>query len=510
MRNDRRRLALVSLLTVFGMLLGQFAAAQDATPVASPVTAENSAPVLLFTSDGMRPDFIERYSAAGVTPTFAEMIEGAVMGENGLLQAFPPNTGTGWATLSTGTWPGEHGSVNNTFYRTGDSDFNNRTSAFDPGVLQAQTIAQAAEQYGKSVVAIHWTGTGGLVPALNGPAIDYWSSYSFSTVLANFELDAASAYQNVTLSEASGWSNAPESFSPPMEQQLVIGTNDEAVNPERAYDLYIYDSSDDDTVNYDRLMVVPAAAPAAVSTTASPAASTVSTPEATPSIDEGAGKDGSAAVADLAVGDWQDVKVMLTGEMDGLTAGFHLKLIDLSPDASSFRIYSTAIARANASYNGCNYADGCAEPDGFAERIASGFPSATGSDYFPLQNGLIDEGTYVEQGLMAIEATDAYLDFIISDLGVDPDLLMVGAPVTDEFSHQFLALVTENGPGGIVNPRYDDANNDGQPDGLVETREAHIQAAYAETDSLLAHSMALLGEDANVMVSSDHGFAPQW
>ena len=78
MRNDRRRLALVSLLTVFGMLLGQFAAAQDATPVASPVTAENSAPVLLFTSDGMRPDFIERYSAAGVTPTFAEMIEGAV------------------------------------------------------------------------------------------------------------------------------------------------------------------------------------------------------------------------------------------------------------------------------------------------------------------------------------------------------------------------------------------------------------------------------------------------
>ncbi|MDQ3540422.1 MAG: alkaline phosphatase family protein, partial [Chloroflexota bacterium] len=217
--NRHRRLVFVTFLTVFGMLLGQFAAAQDATPdtspVASPASAEDAAPVLLFASDGMRPDLVERYSADGVTPTFAGMIEGGVTGENGLLQSFPPNTGTGWATLSTGTWPGEHGSINNTFYRTGDADFNNRTSAYEPGVLQAQTIAQSAEQYGKSVVAVHWTGTSGL-----GPAIDYWSSYSFSTVLANYELNAASPYQNVTLSEATGWSNAPESFSPALEQQL--------------------------------------------------------------------------------------------------------------------------------------------------------------------------------------------------------------------------------------------------------------------------------------------------
>jgi len=511
MMNDRSRLALVSLLTLFGMLLGQFAVAQeatpDATPIASPVTAEKAAPVLLFASDGMRPDFVDRYSADGVTPTMAGMIEGAVQGENGLLQAFPPNTGSGWATLSTGTWPGEHGSINNTFYRTGDADFNNRTSAFDPGVLQAQTIAQATEQYGKSVVAVHWTGTGGVMPALNGPAIDYWTSYSFSTVLANYELDAATGYQNVTLAEASGWSNAPESFSPAMEQQLVIGTNDDSVNPERAYDLYIYDSSDDSTVNYDRLLVVPAAAPAS---DASPVATPLATPDASPASAVTGSKDGTAAVADLAVGDWQDVKVSLTGEMHGLTAGFHLKLIDLSPDASSFRVYATAMARANATYNGCDYADGCAEPGGFPEAIAADFPSATGSDYFPLQNGLIDEQTYVEQGLMAIATTDAYLEYIISDLGLDPDLLMVGAPVTDEFSHQFLALVTENGPGGIANPRYDDANNDGQADGLVDVREGYIQSSYAETDSLLARSMELIGEDANVMVSSDHGFAPQW
>ena len=45
---------------------------------------------------------------------------------------------------------------------------------------------------------------------------------------------------------------------------------------------------------------------------------------------------------------------------------------------------------------------------------------------------------------------------------------MLGAPVTDEFSHQFLGLITESGPNGTTNPRYDDVNNDGQPDGRVE------------------------------------------
>ena len=102
-------------------------------------------------------------------------------------------------------------------------------------------------------------------------------------------------------------------------------------------------------------------------------------------------KDGSDPVADLAVGDWQDVKVTLSGDMDGLTAGFHLKLIDLSADASSFRIYATAIARHNATWNGCDYAPGCAEPSGFAEDINAMFPSATGSDYYPLEDWLIDE-----------------------------------------------------------------------------------------------------------------------
>jgi predicted AlkP superfamily phosphohydrolase/phosphomutase len=80
-----------------------------------------------------------------------------ITGKNGMVQAFPPNTGVGWYTMATGTYPSEHGSTNNTFFRGGDA-FANRTSFSGAGVLQADTIANAAERAGKKVAQIDWVG----------------------------------------------------------------------------------------------------------------------------------------------------------------------------------------------------------------------------------------------------------------------------------------------------------------------------------------------------------------
>ena len=38
-----------------------------------------------------------------------------------MLTQAPPNTGAGWYTLATGAWPGVHGSTNNTFHKNGDA-----------------------------------------------------------------------------------------------------------------------------------------------------------------------------------------------------------------------------------------------------------------------------------------------------------------------------------------------------------------------------------------------------
>ncbi len=503
---------LVGLIVVVSMLLGPAASGAwlQATPEASPVAGGADVPVVLFASDGMRPDLVTQYAGEGATPTFADLLATGVQGDNGLLQAFPPNTGTGWHTLATGTWPSEHGSTNNTFHRTGSADFAGTTaSAYAPGILQADTIGQAAERAGKTVVAVEWVGARGYDPGLQGPVIDFREFLSDRGVLANYDVPGQPAgadtfgvtYQRVDLAPADGWTNVPESFSPAMEQRLTVANDafEEGVNVDRFFDLYIYDSTDDGTTNYDRTMVV--AAPVE--------GGAAGTPEAGATPVAGA-KDGSTAVAGLEAGDWADIKVQLLGSRAGQTAGFHLKAIEIAPDLSQFRVYYTSIARANASYTGCTYAPDCAGPTGFAETLAQDFPSPTAADFAPLEARLIDEATYSEQGLLWGETHQAYLTYIIEELGVEPDLLLLGAPTTDEFSHQFLGLTTETEPDGTPNPFYDDLEGDGTPDGLLEQREGYIRSAYEQSDATLANALDLIEGDENVVVTSDHGFAPAY
>ena len=103
------------------------------------------------------------------------------------MQAFPPNTGVGWYTLATGTYPGEHGSTNNTFFRAGDA-FTNRTAAFSGGVLQADTIAESAERAGKKVVSLEWSGGSRTMTAVKGPVVDYRNFYSNRGLWTNWDV----------------------------------------------------------------------------------------------------------------------------------------------------------------------------------------------------------------------------------------------------------------------------------------------------------------------------------
>ena len=478
--------AVAALTAVLLVSIGQSTAARTST-TGPQVSSASSAKAILFSSDGMRPDLVDKYVAEGRMPTYENLLATGVKGQNGLLQAFPPNTGVGWHTLATGTWPAEHGSMNNTYFRVGEGNFNNRTSFATDAVLQADHIGQAAERAGKKVVSVEWVASRNLSPQLQGPVVDFRTFFSNRGILLNYDLAGQPAganafgvsYQRVDLDPAVGWTNAPASHSPALQEQLkVTNTAFPATdNVDRFYDLYIYDSSNDGTANHNRVLVVPSTA----------------------------GKDGNAGVADLAAGDWQDVKVTLTGARAGQTAGFYLKAIEIS--SSQFRIYFTSIARVNATYN----ALGAAGSAAFAEKLARDFPTSTAADFAPLEAGIVDEDTYVEQGLKWKDAHFAYLHHIFDTLGVEPDLLLLGSPVTDEFSHQFMGLYTPTDMDGDPNPYFDDVTNDNVPDNRTTIREGYVRAAYSEADETLALGRELMGEDdTNVFASSDHGFAPQW
>ncbi len=477
---SRRRGVLLALAVALAAVVASVAA-----PGASGQAAAAAPRVIFFSSDGMRPDLMWKYAHAGLLPTYRELIDRGVVGDNGLRQAFPPNTGVGWYTLATGAYPAQTGSTNNTFYDT-TTPFTSSTSAFQPGVLEADPLQQDAERNGKTVVCFEWTTCGAIRPQIQGPAVDGENFFSKSAALVNFDLAGQPAkvapfsfavnYQHVSLQPASGWTSVPTSYSPPMQQTLVLPSTSTA-NVDRSYDLYIYDSTNDGATGYDHVLVDPASA----------------------------SKDGSAEVADLSQGQWADVKLTLTGSRAGQIAGFWLKAIQIAPDLSRFWVYATQISRVAASYVGC----ACALS--FEETLASQFPTATAADFAPLEGGVIDEDTYVQQGLdLYRQGHVPMLRYILGTLGVKPDLLMLGWPVTDEFSHQFLGLVTPESPQGGPNPYFDDVNGTGAKDHRIQIREGYIQSAYTGADQTLALTRSLVGGDPTVIASSDHGFAPQW
>lgn len=474
------------------LLAFMFGAVGPVTAEASLFSKQAANKTIFFVSDGMRQDLAETYANQNLMPNYKELFKhGAKAGDNGLLTQAPPNTGAGWYSLSTGAWAGVHGSTNNTFAING-APFANRTSSFDAGVLQAETLAQAAERGGRKVAQIEWAG--GRNGTINGPTVDFQTFFSGRGVATNYISptdDAAfvasfglqfdhpagfagqSAFAGATPVDASGWTNVPQSRSPAKEMRLRVldfGVDKYGLNA------YIYDTTNDNKVNYNRVLF---------SFT----------------------KDGANPAADLKRGQWGDVKVKIAGgALDGKTAGMLVKVEQLAGDLSTVRLFHTSVSRANASWPTWPGEPGFTGD--FAEFIAQKFPSAMAADFAVLESGIVSEETYVEQGLYWETGHHPLIKYIIKKY--KPDLVMVGYPTTDEFQHQFLGLISPSLPNGDPNPAYDDVQVNGTPDGRIAQRTAFVQRAYKGADATLGLVQSLMDKKANTFVASDHGFAPQF
>ncbi len=504
------RFRFVALLSAIAVLLvlaapaaGTLTAAASNSAAAKEKAPEDTA--VFFAADGMRQDIVAKYAAKGLLPTMSSFLKkGTSASGNGLLTQAPPNTGAGWYSLATGAWPGVHGSTNNTFHINGQPavgttpGFAVRTAAFDPNVLQAESIAQSAERGGLKVAQVEWAG--GRNATIQGPTIDFQSFFSGRGVATNFigkagdvlfddapfiaafglQFDHPSGYAGqpafpaAAPTPATGWTGTlPATFSPAMEMRLRVidfGTDKYGLNA------WIFDSTNDSTTNYDKVLF---------SRT----------------------KSAADSVGILRKGEWADVKVKIVGGASaGLTAGMLVKVEELTGDLSRVRLFHTSVSRAIASWPTWPGEPGFTGD--FAEYLAQTFPTSTAADFAILEAGVTSEETYVQQGLYWKTGHEPMLEYVVEKY--DPDLLLAGMPTTDEFQHQFLGLVSTKLPNGAANPAYDDVDLNGVPDGRVAAREAFIRTAYEEADEVLTRARELMGKDPATFVSSDHGFAPQF
>jgi 2',3'-cyclic-nucleotide 2'-phosphodiesterase (5'-nucleotidase family) len=508
----RRPALLLALITM--TLAGIAVASSAGTAVGgTPADHHKTEPLIdkavFFASDGLRQDIVEQNAKKWKLKEFEHFLKDGVRGADyGLQTQAPPNTGAGWYSLATGAWPGVHGSTNNTFHINGAvgaagqaNNFTSRTAAFDANVLKAESIAQAAERGGLKVAQIEWAG--GRNASINGPTIDFQAFFSGRGVATNFigtandplfdnaaniaafgvQFDHPAGYAGqpafpgAAPKPATGWTNVPASALPPMEMRLRVldfGIDKYGLNA------YIYASGthwkNSRSTGYDRVLF---------SRT----------------------KDGADKVADLAEGELADVKVKIAdGPSAGLTAGMLVKVEVLSKDLSKVRLFHTSVSRALATWPGWS------EPGftgDFAEYLAQKFPTSTAADFAVLEAGIVSEDTYVEQGLYWGVGHEPMLEYVMKKY--KPDFALVGVPTTDEFSHQFMGLISPKLPNGQANPAYDDVNLDGHKDGRVDERTDYLKSAYQEADHVLDMSRHLIdGGDVTTFVASDHGFAPQF
>jgi 2',3'-cyclic-nucleotide 2'-phosphodiesterase (5'-nucleotidase family) len=481
---------------------------------------------VFFASDGMRQDLIGKY--LDKKSTLATFLKKGVRAEgNGLLTQAPPNTGAGWYSLATGAWPGVHGSTNNTFHINSRA-FDTSTSFATPGILKAETIAQAAERAGKKVAQMEWVG--GRNGVIQGPTIDFQAFFSGRGVSTNFTghpgeaiFDDPAFIQSFGLQfdhpagfagqapfagaapvDATGWSGPlPATFSPAKEMRLRVldfGVDKYGLNA------WIFDSTNDHRTNYDMVLFSPT-------------------------------KSAADKVAILSKGEFADVKVKIIGGTSaGLTAGMLVKVEELTSNLSRVRLFHTSVARALATWPTWPGEPGFTGD--FAEFLAQKFPSSQAADFAVLEAGVVSEETYVQQGLYWKTGHLPMLDYIVETY--KPDFLMAGVPTTDEFSHQFLGLVTPKLPNGAPNPAFDDVDLDGVKDHRVAQRDAFIAAAYNEANDVLTRARELMSgrehehghgqgddnrgrghggddddgnahaDDVDTFVSSDHGFGAQF
>ncbi len=404
---------------------------------------------LLIGLDAVVPGRWRRFAAAGVLPVGQSLLADGCFTR--ALPAMPTLTTTNWATIASGAWPSTHGVSDFNPQRPGELP-GESSQGFDARAVSAELVWEAAVRAGRHAVVVNWPGawpprvasTPGRLVVVGGAGIE----------LDEWRIDQPGRDRLVALAAEQCFSTEgdPEAArvtlppdGAPFELPFTYGAAFDPVAPGLALTCRITVRSGRPVARF--------------------------------------GLPGSGeALAELAPGEWSErlVHPFMAGghTVPGL---FMLKLLDLDPAAGRFRLYVSDVCRATWLEQPAGVLD---DWSGFG-----GLPTP-GVGWEAFSAGRIELDTLVE---LTELSTRWLADACSHLLEHEPcDLLCAHFHAVDTFYHLCLEAVSHRRTSGVAERRFEEA----------ELR------VYRQVDAALGRLLGAAGDDALVVLVSDHGVMP--
>jgi predicted AlkP superfamily phosphohydrolase/phosphomutase len=405
--------------------------------------------VLLIGLDAAVPGRWRRFAGAGVLPVGRRLLADGCFTR--ALPAMPTLTTTNWATIATGAWPSTHGVTDFNPHRPGDLP-DQGPQGFDARAVGAETVWEAAARGGRQAVVVNWPGSWPPRPATPRGRLVVVGGAGLE--LDEWRIDLPGRERLVALAAEQSFSTEGEpgttrvalpADGAPFELPFTFAAAFDPLVPGFALTCRIVERSGRSVARFGL-----------------------------PGTDE--------ALAELAPGESSE-RLACTFVADGRAATglFMLKLLDLDPSAGRLRLFVTDICRPAWLEQPAGVLDGWA---GFG-----GLPTP-GVGWESFAAGRIDLDTLVE----LIDLSTRWLaDACAFLLEREPcDLLCTHFHAVDTFYHLCLDAVSRRATCGVGERHFEEA----------ELR------VYGVVDAAIGRLVEAAGDDALVVLVSDHGVIP--
>ncbi len=420
--------------------------------------------------DGVIPGWIERFIKEGRAPHTEELIKRGVSAE--AIPCIPAATATNWTTIATGAWPGTHGIAGGNVTHLPGEPLDRTHTGFreyeDAVPSEAEYLWDAVERAGKKCIIIKYPV--GWPPTIRNGIVVHGRGggpgRGFFEVLPNtcFSTIAYRGAIKVELSQASGWSNLPQSHSKPLETEISLTPTRHGGGQGTRYRILIIDSRGK---GYDRVLICRS-------------------------------KDAGEAVTELSVGEWSrwiydgnfKVNRFYTGaypteEGKQLTVTYRFKLIELSPDGRRFTLYCSEVEPT----------EGFTYPPSIAKEIIKNVgPIIERQGYDAYRMRWIDDETFMDLQKYEAEWMANAATYLMRKY--DWNLLMMQVHHFDYAEHLFLKYVDP------VDQGYDAERYP------PERYWSMLKRDYEFLDEMIGAIIDEAGEDTLIVVVGDHGQCP--